>query len=1040
MKTLNAKRITTLAAGAALLGLGLAFAGPITFQNVPIISNSGQPVAQIVIGSSAKPIDGVTAANIAAAIGNLAYTSQPVTANVSATQAKSVLGVSVSSASYTLSNPQIWLNQSGTTGTVSGTYALYALIGSVINRGMITGSPQSTKALQTSASSYAYPNSGSGLFGLTLSPAQSPYQSPQGTSPPSRNLPSASTNGGGITFGSFQAPGFGGDNILELTNAQVPSLLSNAGNYGETESLWLSGFPVFNQTNNKPPGTLDVLSTDGAYMAQFNKPIANTLSSGAVNHAQINLLGTNWTILNYYNIPTTNVNGGVTATPGLGTSKIQLASSLTPLTTVYVGHNITSGGFTVQLTDLGQPNSGGTSPASLDIYYNGALTNVTQVFPSTTPAIFNVSGHNLYVLVNSTFAGLYAYQKWAKMQLYSNVWNVTSGQTFNKTNDANWTAVLEWTNRSSGTVPDALAAIIIYGKGTQAKGLTPGESFSWITDPVAWKATFTGDTLIGSGNYDAVTFQSQDQSTEWYQNGAGTATTVPVAQLSAGHVWSNSGTQVVNDKGINESAAELVLTSQIPNAFIYSGGQGSTVKWDLTPYGLTEVSAVNSLETTAATATINVILNMGTLNTANVMSTTYPLYVTIVGNQGGGSTSTPPLSFNGTAGTPGAGGTVNVPVLSENSVFFDNVTGIVLSRPIPGIANVVVEAVSTTGNAQVMAHLNPLAGPTILYPNTNSSSFQKISTQSTVQYNQQNGQSYSTWSIAPSAASQAANEGLVGHAVQYFTLNAQEYPVYPYSTSMTDNIAFGMVNNTGGIAGENSGPYLQLNYSVAAGVADHGLQNNVTYISSQPNTVNAQNGWITERGSKIAGISPGTISVNFAKAVDTMKIVVGPATTNVGGSSSSVTMCPGAGLPGIGVGQSLSVCGIANTTLAKVSANISVGTGANFTITGISNIKATPSVTSATTPVLLSSLATTAPIATLDSNANAGSNLILIGSGFVNSLSGQLQSAYNISMTPTTEIYQAYGSNRILIAGYYGNQTNDAGNKFIQQLYAQASA
>src|SRR5271157_1476621 len=104
MKSLNAKRIAAVVAGAALLGVGLAFAGPITFQNVPIISNSGQPVVQVVIGSQAKPADGVTAANIAAAIGNLAYTSVPVTATVNATQANHVLGVSVSSAGSSLSN------------------------------------------------------------------------------------------------------------------------------------------------------------------------------------------------------------------------------------------------------------------------------------------------------------------------------------------------------------------------------------------------------------------------------------------------------------------------------------------------------------------------------------------------------------------------------------------------------------------------------------------------------------------------------------------------------------------------------------------------------------------------------------------------------------------------------------------------------------------------------------------------------------------------------------------------------------------------
>ncbi|MGC8888996.1 MAG: S-layer protein, partial [Candidatus Micrarchaeia archaeon] len=76
MKSLNAKRI---AAVAASLLVGLALAGSVSFSNIPIINSAGQPVVQIVVGSQAKPSDGVVAANIAAVIGNLAYTSTPVT-------------------------------------------------------------------------------------------------------------------------------------------------------------------------------------------------------------------------------------------------------------------------------------------------------------------------------------------------------------------------------------------------------------------------------------------------------------------------------------------------------------------------------------------------------------------------------------------------------------------------------------------------------------------------------------------------------------------------------------------------------------------------------------------------------------------------------------------------------------------------------------------------------------------------------------------------------------------------------------------------
>ncbi|MCL5122587.1 MAG: S-layer protein, partial [Candidatus Marsarchaeota archaeon] len=74
MKRLNAKKIAAVVTGAALLGFGLAVASPVTISNVQVINNAGQPTVQVVVGSLAKPSDGVAAGNIAAAIGNLAFT------------------------------------------------------------------------------------------------------------------------------------------------------------------------------------------------------------------------------------------------------------------------------------------------------------------------------------------------------------------------------------------------------------------------------------------------------------------------------------------------------------------------------------------------------------------------------------------------------------------------------------------------------------------------------------------------------------------------------------------------------------------------------------------------------------------------------------------------------------------------------------------------------------------------------------------------------------------------------------------------------
>jgi hypothetical protein len=82
MKSLNVKKIAVAALGAAMIGA--AFAGavsvPSTLSNYQFFS-SGTPQVKIVVGSAAQASDAVAAANIAAMIGNLAYTSTPVSIN-----------------------------------------------------------------------------------------------------------------------------------------------------------------------------------------------------------------------------------------------------------------------------------------------------------------------------------------------------------------------------------------------------------------------------------------------------------------------------------------------------------------------------------------------------------------------------------------------------------------------------------------------------------------------------------------------------------------------------------------------------------------------------------------------------------------------------------------------------------------------------------------------------------------------------------------------------------------------------------------------
>jgi hypothetical protein len=1025
MKSLNAKRIATVVAGAALLGLGLAFAGPVTFQNVQIISNSGQPVVQVVLGSNAKASDGVAAANIAAAIGNLAYTSVPVTASVNATQAAKVLGVSVTSAQYSLSNPQVYLNVSGST-SVTGSYVFSALIGSVLNGAVMNGVPAATKFIQGSGSNYANQE----LYSTQIYPIASPYTYAGG--PLTYTTPQSSTSGGGVTFQSFTSGNTNGfDNILEITHNQLPTLLSNSGPYGESEYLWIAGFPVFDQQSGV--NQFQLMSAQGAYQVVFSTPIqlnGTATGQGRIASAKVNapvtLLGQSWTIVNGYGAGKAN-NPGVASSNVVAGGLLTLASSLTPLTTVFVGHNLTSGPFTVQLQDLGVANSNGVSPAAVAVYYNGALTNSSSISPSSIATKFNVSGHLLYVNVQSTFAGYYAYEKWAQMQVYSNVFNVTSGNQFNKTTNPGWKVAMLWTNTSvtgTGTAGNAVAleSIILYNSSPTT--LTPGSTFSFIESPSAYLLRFEPDSFT---NYDTITAQVQNQAAFLYQNlGAATAIT-----------------------NISEPAQILTVSSGIPNAFQYAGPSSQSVTYDLTPYEMNAGITANVAQLGAApvagvtspvgsNAVDNVILTWGGSGpligqTGSFISTANPLTVQIngyaatsTGGLGGAKTWTLTFGPSSLATYSGAQANAVIPALY-------NVTSIVFqNKAVPGPITVNVVGNAMTGgsvsNVVVLGSLtNAGNAGAVYYSSSANPNYQTMSTSTAVTYNPQNGQptvanGFNLIGTFKQDAGRAALE-------QYYVYAMNEIAV-PSNTQAVDTLAFGIVNSTGG---PGASPIFNLNYSVGSWTVNTvGLHNNMTYIPSTPGyaTLSVMPGFRTERGSKVVSITPQTVTIGLAKVPDMLNFAIGPTL------NSSVTTT---GVKTIGpFGLGVAVSGFANLTVSKITATPVLSGASTYSITGIGNITATPSVSTAAVPVLLDNMST--PLVVLDSAANPQSSLILVGSGYVNALSAQLQSAYSINMTPTSApVMQAYGTNRVLIAGYYANQTTAEANAFIAQLYAKAA-
>ncbi len=1050
MKSLNAKRI---AAVAASLLVGLAAAGQgVGFGNIQIINTAGQPVVQIVVGSQAQPSDGVVAANIAAVIGSLAHTSTAVTATVSG---RSGVSCVVTTPTCTLSNQQVWLGEQGLV-VPTGSYSFTALIGSVLNGGVeSSGTLSYTKSAQSTSSSYVYPHSSTNPYDIISNPtATSAYTGFVSSIPTGSPTPSASSTGGGLTFSQFTKNGF--DNVVELTNAQIPGLLSNSGTTQETESLWLAGFPVYNQNT----GALSLMNVNGAYQVVFGKPIMNTINN-RTNGESIMLLGQNWTV---YHLQPPSMSGVDSSTFTVG-GNVTLAQASTPATIVYVGHNITSGKLTVALNDLSYPNSNGLANAALSIYNNGKLTNVTSAGPAPggngESIVVNSSGTKLYITVSQTFPGLYAYQKWAKIQLFSNTANVTSGKFFNANNKA-WDVGLRWTTNQSSTsdasaANAALQGIILYnGNETTPVTLTSGSSFDYVNSPSAWQVQFAGDSLgapsSGNSNYDPLTISTGQVSSVQYSNSQGGAAIINNGQVSTtqstfttSNVVATSGgvaPQTVNISTVTEPLNYLKVNSTVPTAFLISGASSfkqptsnqEQVEYNLDPYTFNAVGSVdangiaNAMDAGTGGLIFKIVNNGVSGNYLNQSSFTvtgtgyYKSTTGTVTKEGYGP------SVSGFSGMTAAGSS-NTQIVGGD--YLSNLTGITLGTavPYPGVNVIVYETANTAaatgtgglttgtgGNVVVLGYLNYSSSPTALY--------------TVPQY------SYDIAPTSPSAEYTVGGEDVnfvlstnhpssipTGRS-QYFTYTIPEVTV-PAGTANA-NVIVDLMNST--IA---SGTLYWLNQT-------NGNNNAVGYESSQNIDVKAAQGFRTERGGDVSSISTTQVVYDEPKSVDGLNFLVGPATSSTANTVSTKLYGP------YGVGQSTN---IANVTIGKVNATCAFST-TSCNVTGLANLTAVPSVSQAITPTVLNTETTATPLAVLDSNANNATTLIVIGSGYVNSVAAQIQ-AQNPSFNSTFQqgasgpdavTVKAFGTNRILVAGFTSKQTVTAGDQFIADLLANATA
>jgi hypothetical protein len=987
------KRIAALAVGAALLGLAAAaYNGNLSYGNVPIITN-GQPSVQIVVGAKAAASDGVAAANLAAVLGNLAYTTQPVTvtgtSNVVAT-----LNIPAGATNLcTLTNQQVYLNQSAV--EAGGAYLFNTLIGSIFTK---------ANQLDFNLLQYSKPPADLVNYGYNeanqLTPTPSPLTGYNGQ--PINGYRITPQIGGGLTV-NFPFKSSTYDAFLQVspTTSATYGLLNGVGPYQETERLWLHGFAGYNQ-QAKAYEAQDVF---GVYEITFGKPIPISTNNAYVNYAlnhggitasqfdaanqptfaTITILGQNFTTINF----TTPDTPGATTTTFVTGGSIGIASAVSPLTTVYVGQNVTAGPYTFVLRDLSYPTSEGISSAALDIYYNGVLINTTKQDPGTWK-LYNYSGSPVWVYVKETFPGLYAYQKWAKIQLFSNTYTLQDGKAFPLYGNGNWTVVLRWISNStdSNSRANKLAGILLVGNGTNAT-LNVGGVYNYPNGPQGplWQAQFVGPTLT---TYDTIKV-TYSQQVVTFKN-KGTASWVDTLHLPLNLI---------------------TVSSSTPNAFIVAGYPASTFQYVLQPYELDSKVTPPGEPSVVNTANENVALIVSSV----VTPTTLPalptsLTVTVKGYDANPNRPTQvSLSFTIPTNAAFDSTGVNIAIATTDTGYaLKNVTDITLSYmpSVPLKFDIVTNyAGSTTGT--ILATLEPygsLVQPVILMQ-PSGYSYPEFFTPS-VTYVPQNTQ------FTLSSNWKYDNIGYQGN------LTIQEVGVPVATTGQYDYfvVPIRAINATA--------PY-QLNATT---------DKNITYVSTQGGSgVTAGAGFISERGSQIASVGTTSVQINLAKDPIYLQFAVKPTSVAVG--TKSVEYGPFSagqlitGVPGV-TGQ---------VYVEKVTATCNVDADAlkqYITVSGLD--KVAPSVSQAAVVTPLNTVAT--PLVVLDTQANPAATLITVGGPLVNTVTQQVFAQHpELSLSPSNPvIVQAVGTNRIVVAGYTADDTKTAVNQLIQSLLAQASS
>ncbi|MBI5226592.1 S-layer protein [Candidatus Micrarchaeota archaeon] len=469
MKSLNVKKIATAAAGAALLGA--AFAGAVQvdssgLSNFPFFSN-GAPNLKIVVGEKAWPSDAVAAANIAAMIGNMAYTSKDITV-----LGTDLLSCSGGTAATTSSDDKVSLEVTTPGVNPNVAYQMKTYV-----EGFLDINTTDDRVADVAGA-------------VTILGTASPF-----------------TSGGRKMTASESALAFKGT----IADSQVSK------SYTEEERFYLFAKTQYDSSSK----TVKAKNPQVAYEAIFTNPIQvcteftpddSTCSDTyktTKHRMKIKVLGADWIIVGMDNFDSN------TALPGAAV--LTLGKEVSYKEFMQIGDKVTApNGVSAKLKDISAVPTGTAQLLSVSFEVYDANGNVIDTTTLQQDGEYNKNG--IVIRVFSVFAGL-GQTSYGQVSVFSDKLSLQQASSVS-TDNTNWRVNLIGGGTSYG---HSLARVQL--TRSVSSDLNKGDGLNFLDKPALMKFTFNG---LEDVTFDKLSFTTGQQS---FQTSATDTTTVDLSYV-----------------------------------------------------------------------------------------------------------------------------------------------------------------------------------------------------------------------------------------------------------------------------------------------------------------------------------------------------------------------------------------------------------------------------------------------------------------------------------------------------------------------------